>query len=166
MEKDLFTSKTWQVAVLDLNYLSEGEGDISGTHYISAGEDGGTIISGLLATELLNLKNIKIIEREKISRIFEEQVLQQSGMINSESAIKVGKLAGADAVILGDVSDYVYWENTGVTGTTVSFSMRMIEVKTGNVVLNGSISRIRSLVDIFPNAQLTTKELVAAIGKS
>jgi curli biogenesis system outer membrane secretion channel CsgG len=166
MEKSAFNSKTWRVAVVDLNYQSEGEGDINGTHYVTAGENGGNVIAGLLASELLVLKNIRIIEREKISHILDEHALQQSGLINAESAIKIGELAGADAVVLGDVSDYVYWENTGVTGTTVSFSMRMIDVESGNVILNGSISRIRTLVDIFPNAQLTTKELVEAISKS
>lgn len=163
VDQDEFRSQSWSVAVFDLNYEYEGEGMIGATKYVSAGENGGDVVSGLIATELSNLENVTVIEREVLSEILEEQSFQMSGMIDPDTAIDIGRLTGADAVVVGDLTDYVYWENTGVTGTTVSFSMRMIRVETGKVLLSGSISRVRSLVDIFPNAQLTTKELMDAM---
>lgn len=163
VDHDVFFSRSWHVAVLDLNYEFEDEGRIGATEYVSAGVDGGNVISGLLAMELSSLDNLTIIERDNIAEILEEQSFQLSGMTDPDSAIDLGRLSGADAVVVGDLTDYVYWENTGVTGTTVSFSMRMIDVETGKVLLNGSISRVRTLVDIFPNAQLTTKELINAM---
>ena len=166
VEHDVLFSKNWRVAVLNLNYEYEGEGDLNGGHYVSAGKDGGDVIAGLLASNLANMDNITIIEREKIAGLLEEQSLQQSGLISAESAIKVGKMAGAQAVIVGTLTDYVYWQNTGVSGSTISFSMRMIDVETGKVIINGSISRARSFVDVFPNAQMTTKELIDTIQKS
>lgn len=159
-DNDIFFSRSWRVAVLDLNYEFEDEGRIGGTNYISAGENGGSVVSGLLSLELSNIENIEIIEREDISAVLEEQSLQLSGITDPNSAVDVGRLTGADAVVVGDLTDYVYWDNTGVTGTTVSLSMRMIDVETGKVFLSGSISRVRSFMDIFPNAQLTINELV------
>lgn len=163
VDREAFFSRSWRVAVLDLDYEYEEEGRIGSTEYISAGANGGNVISGLLATELSNTDNVSIIERESISDILEEHSFQLSGMTDTSSAIEFGQLAGADAVVLGELTDYVYWENTGVNGTTISFSMKMIDVETGNVILSGSISRIRTLVDIPPNAQLTTNELINAM---
>lgn len=163
VDRDEFSLTDWTVAVLDLDYEYEEQGSIGATDYISAGENGGNVIADILATELPNLGNIRIIERENLADIIDEQALQLSGMVDAESAVEIGRLSGADAVIIGELTDYVYWENTGVTGTTISFSMKMISVESGNVVLSGSISRVRSLTDIFPNAQLTTRELVEAI---
>ena len=38
VERDALYSKNWHVAVLDLNYEYEGEGDLNGSHYVSAGK--------------------------------------------------------------------------------------------------------------------------------
>ena len=163
VNRDAFSTRSWTVAVLDLDYEYEDEGTIGATDYKSAGENGGSVIAGVLATELPGLGNVRIIERGSLSEILDEQTLQLSGMVDANSAVEVGRLTGADAVVVGELTDFVYWENTGVTGTTVSFSMKMISVETGDVLLSGSISRVRSLTDIFLNAQLTTRELVTAL---
>jgi curli biogenesis system outer membrane secretion channel CsgG len=160
VDRDEFFSRTWNVAVLDLYYEFEEEGRIGGTKYVGADKNGGKIIAGLLSTEFSNLENVKSVERGDITRVLEEQSLQTSGLIDEDSMIELGRLNGADAVVVGELTDYVYWENTGVTGTTISFSIKMISVETGKVLLSGSISRVRSLTDILPNAQLTVKELV------
>ena len=152
MEKDLFRSKKWNVAVVDFDYDFEGEGTLNGTNYKSAGKDGGKVLADLFSAELSRLENVSILERSKIAEV-----------TDSGSAAELGKLVGADAVVTGVVTDYVYWSNLTGSGTTVSFSIKMIDVRTGKVMLNGSISRARNLTDAFPNAQMTTKDLVDAI---
>lgn len=165
MDADNLFVKTWNLAVIDLNYEFEGEGKISINHYVSAGRNGGRVVAGLLAAELANLENIKVVERGRITKLIDEQVLQQSGAIDSKSAIQIGKLVGADAVVVGDLTDYLIWDNVGGFGSTISYSMRMIDVQSGRILLNASISRVRPFVDAFPNAQLTTRELVESILK-
>jgi len=160
IEKKLFQSKTWNIAVLDLEYVFEEEGTITISKYKSAGRDGGRVVAGILAAELANLDNINIIERQRVTKIMDEQSLQQSGMVNSESAIEIGELVGADAVIIGELTDYVAWENIGAYGSTISFSMRMIETKSSNVILNTAISRVHTGAEPFSAVQLTTRELV------
>jgi len=100
IEKNLFQSKTWNVAVLDLDYEFEEEGTISISKYKSAGKDGGRVVAGILAAELASLNNIKTIERQRVAKIIDEQALQQSGLVNSESAVEIGKLVGADRLSL------------------------------------------------------------------
>lgn len=163
VEKGLLNSKNWNVAVLDLNYEYEDEGNVGITHYSSAGKDGGRLVAGILAAELAKLKTLNIIERSQITKLIDEQALQQSGMIDNTAAAEIGKIAGADAIIIGDLTDYIIWDNVSGSGSTISFSLRMIEVQSGKVIFNAAISRARAFVDTFANTQLTSKELIESI---
>jgi curli biogenesis system outer membrane secretion channel CsgG len=163
MEKETLTARRWNVAVLDLNYEFEEPGVIGATHYQSAGKDGGKVVAGELAANLAKLPKVTVIDRENLDKVLAEAALQQTGVVDAASAREVGKLAGADAVVTGDLTDYVIWDALGSTGSTVSFNVRMIDTKTGKVLVNASISRARPLVDSFTNVQLTCKELYNAI---
>lgn len=163
LEKKLFQSKNWTVAVLDLDYEFEEEGTISISKYKSAGKDGGRVVAGILAAELGQLENMSIIERQRIAKVIEEQALHQTGLIDSQSAMEIGKLVGADGVVMGELTDYVAWENVGGYGSTISFSMRMTDVQTGKVIINAAISRVHVGVEPFSAVQLTTKELIENI---
>jgi len=163
MEKDLLFSRNWQVAVLDLNYEFEEDGTINMTNYKSAGKDGGRVVANLLASELSTLDNFKMIERSEIAKLLDEQALQQSGIVDPNKAKEIGKMAGADAIILGELTDYIIWENISGGGSTISFSIRMIDLQSGQVIMNAAISRARPYVDSFANVQLSAKEIVEAI---
>jgi len=163
MEKSALSAQHWNVAVLDLNYEFEEPGTIGVTKYKSAGKDGGRVVAGILAANLAELPNFTIVDRENTDQVLAELALRQTGVVDAKSAMEVGKLTGADAVITGDLTDYVIWDALGKTGSTVSFTIRMIDAKSGRVLLNASISRARSLVDSFANVQLTCKELVDGI---
>jgi curli biogenesis system outer membrane secretion channel CsgG len=163
LEKDLFVSRTWNVAVFDLEYQLEEEGTISGVRYFSAGADGGKVVAGILAAELGKLNNVQIIERSRLEKVLNEQALQQSGLVDTDTALRLGKLAGADAVIIGEMTDYVHWESLAGPGSTISFSIRMVDTQSSRVILNSAISRARGYVEPFANAQLTSAELVGKI---
>ena len=45
-----------------------------------------------------------VVERSKISKVVEELKLEQSGIVDPNSAKEVGKMAGLDAVILGSLT--------------------------------------------------------------
>ena len=74
-------------------------------------------------------------------------------------------MLGADAVVTGELTDYVYWENISGYGSTVSFSIRIVDLQSSKVIINSSISCIRSDTEPFVNVQLTTKELIENISK-
>ena len=74
-------------------------------------------------------------------------------------------MLGADAVVIGELTDYVYWENISGYGSTVSFSIRMVDLQSSKVIINSSISSVRPDTEPFVNVQLITKELIENISK-
>jgi hypothetical protein len=59
-----------------------------------ASEDYGIAVAEILRTELVGLGDYTIIERGMLQQIIEEQSLQLSGAIDSETAVEIGKLTG------------------------------------------------------------------------
>ncbi len=49
---------------------------------------------------------LKVVDRENMDRILEEQRLGLSGVVDEQTAVKVGNLMGAQAVLMGTVIDY------------------------------------------------------------
>lgn len=165
IENEILQSKEWNVAVIDLNYEFEESG-LEGAVYVkSAGADGGKVVAGVLASELANIDKIQIVERSQMDDVLAEQSIQMTGAIDTETVVKIGQLIGVDAIIVGNLTDYVSWNAVAVYGSTITFSVRMIDTESGRVVLSGAISRVRSGMEPFPNVQVTTKELVDSIRK-
>ncbi len=166
VKKEVFKGKKWKLAVVDFNYEFEGEGKEGANAYVSSGKDGGRVIANMLASELNKMDDLQILERSAIDKIMEEQKMQVSGSIDESTAVELGKLIGADAVMLGDVTDYLSWTNvTGLSGSTVSFSARMIDVKSSQLLMSTSITRIRTGILTSQNVQLTAQEVYESIAK-
>jgi tetratricopeptide (TPR) repeat protein len=49
---------------------------------------------------------LKVVDRENMARILEEQRLGLSGVVDEQTAVKVGNLMGAQAVLMGTVISY------------------------------------------------------------
>ncbi len=49
---------------------------------------------------------LKVVDRENLERILEEQRLSLSGVVDEQTAVRVGNLMGAHAVLMGTVVDY------------------------------------------------------------
>jgi len=49
---------------------------------------------------------LKIVDRENLERILEEQRLSLSGVVDEQTAVRVGNLMGAQAVLMGTVVNY------------------------------------------------------------
>lgn len=66
---------------------------------------GSTIISERLTTRLANLKNLKIVERRLIQKLFEEEKLNESGVIDPDQAQNIGKILGVNVIVTGTLND-------------------------------------------------------------
>ena len=164
VDKELFNSRHWNLAVLDLKYTALEQAGQTGTViFQSAGADAGEVIASLLAGELANLSNINLVERGQIKNVLGEQKLQMTGVVDSSSAVEIGKILGADAVLIGNVFDYLSWSSLAIPGSTVSYSMRIIDVETGKVLTSGSTSKVENFTTAFQNAQNQTRTLVSKI---
>ncbi|RPI95687.1 MAG: hypothetical protein EHM32_05165 [Spirochaetales bacterium] len=69
---------------------------------------------------------VEVVEREALERILKEQNLSMTGLIDDKSAVKVGKLLGADVILVGRGSALRAYEGEGksLTSSTPSPSKR------------------------------------------
>ena len=65
-------------------------------------------ITDMMTTELMNTGAFDIVERERLGEIGAEQKLGQSGLVDSSTAPKVGKLTGAEYMITGAITQFHY----------------------------------------------------------
>ena len=67
--------------------------------------DLGTRITAFLISDLLNQEPdfLEIVERDRLSRILQEQKLQSSGLITGDKAKEIGNLVGANYLLVGKV---------------------------------------------------------------
>lgn len=76
-------------------------------------------LSGMLSNELASSGNFRIVERAKLESVLEEQNLAASGRVRGGTGAQMGKLTGADYLVMGTVT--AYEENTASTGGGISF---------------------------------------------
>jgi hypothetical protein len=93
----------------------------------------GAKVSAIVTNLLLDL-DIAIVERAKLEQVFEEQVMQLK-YSDEAHALRIGKIAGAKAIVVGEVQQ---WESTEPDKTAkVSLTLRMIDVETGQLLFDG-----------------------------
>lgn len=97
------------------------------------------IFSGLVQN-----KNYEVVERAQLDQIFRELGLQNSGVVDSKSAIEIGNLSGADYTLVGKVltAEVIPFDNILYRGYKgkVAFEMHFVDNKTGSVLYSDVIS--------------------------
>jgi curli biogenesis system outer membrane secretion channel CsgG len=66
----------------------------------------GNEISDELVTALLQTNRFKLIEREQVQRILDEQKFGATGLVDAQSAAEIGKLIGAQYLVMGRVTEF------------------------------------------------------------
>lgn len=96
--------------------VAEFRNDTSaGWWYGGAGSD----LSSMLTNELAGTEKFKVVERSKLGHVLDEQDLGASGRVNKSTAAKVGKLTGAQYLVMGTVSAFT--ENSSGGGGGINF---------------------------------------------
>jgi len=98
-----------------------------------------------LITQLVNLRRFRVIERSALDKIMEEQKLGMTGFVDDETAVKVGKLAGADVIILGRINIEIGFAKVSARGIDTETSELIVakEADSGNT----NIETVESLVE-------------------
>lgn len=99
-------------------------------------------IPSKLLSELYTTKRFRIIERSRLDTVMKEMQLGQTGVLDEESAVKVGKQLGAELIILGSVTSIKTKESKKTLGfasmqtveVTVDLDVRLIKLETGEIV--------------------------------
>jgi len=113
------------VAVLDYE---------TGTH---ENKDLGQQIADLLTVRLSVEDSFELVERAKLDKILQEQKLKLTGLADQEKAVQVGKLLGAQIMIIG---------KTFTMDKHLIFVTKLVGVETGRV--KGSISKAEPTTDM------------------
>jgi hypothetical protein len=79
-----------------------------------------------LEYRLVEAKRFTIVDRKFLDAIRYEQNFQASGEVADESAVSIGKLAGANIVIIGDISG---------SGSSRRLNVKALDVQTGEIVV-------------------------------
>lgn len=86
-------------------------------------------LAQMFASELSQLQDLQLVERADLNRIIEEMKLAQAGMIDEKTAQQVGRLAGAQHLLLGG---FIYLPNK-----KIRLDVRVVEVETGRTLKAG-----------------------------
>ena len=74
------------------------------SRYGSVGESISTSIRAALLNDPNVMEFVDIIDRQQIDQIIKEQKLSQSGLVDSETRLEIGKLLGVHQIISGEVT--------------------------------------------------------------
>ena len=100
-------------------------------------------IAGMLISELAQNPAARVVEREDIQKLVEEQNLGASGRVDPQTAAKIGKLVGARYVVLGTFIDF-YGD--------FRVDVRLVNVETSEIVKTETERAQRDhLYDIIKN---------------
>lgn len=115
----LFSREKIALAVLDL----EGK---------NVDQSKAEAVTDLLRTELFNTGSFKVIERQKVRQIIEEQRFQSSGMTDTDRAVEIGRLLNVQKIMIGTVTQL---------GSTCIINTRIVDVQSAAVVLAEAVER-------------------------
>jgi TolB-like protein len=84
----------------------------------------GMYVAEELVTNLFQLGNFKIVERQLLDKVMGELKIQQSGAIDPTTAKEIGRIAAVDAIVTGSITDFESF---------IAVHCRLIDTTTGEV---------------------------------
>ncbi|MCI0494417.1 tetratricopeptide repeat protein [candidate division KSB1 bacterium] len=111
----------------------------------------GQTLTEMLITALIQDDKFSVMERVQLEKILQEQSLGQTGTIDAETAVEVGKLSGLEAIVVGSISQLK---------TAIEADARLIEVETGKA-LTAASGKVNSIDDLRDLANKLSKQLSA-----
>ena len=125
----------------------------------------GSKISDLIMSDIAVNPDLKLVERDTLNSILDEQGLGLTGMVNDTQAVQVGKLAGAKIFIIG---------NAFTLDNELMIVAKIVSTETGGVLtevaqgpLSNNISTIIKELSMRINKTISSKatEMIAKEGK-
>lgn len=76
-------------------------------HWWLGSNDPGLAMSEYIVHELVNSGQYTVIEREQVDKVFKEHNLSISGEVDPTQAVEIGKLLGAEYLIVGKLTEFM-----------------------------------------------------------
>lgn len=116
----------------------------------------GALLGERIVTALSSLDGVRLVERAQLDRVLEEQRLSASGLVNPASAVRVGQLLGAAAILSGTVTDL---------GENLEVHTRITATETGEV-LSQDVVTTRKTIKTFISPLWSRIEQIQKEGES
>ena len=131
--EEVSSSKPIRIGVM--RFLARTDG-ISADHAAAIGD--------IFARVLTNSKTITVIERDQLDTLASEHSLSSSGMLTDETAIRIGKIAGCQYMLIGAVTEYytrgkhtdLWLVKKSEHEARVTIDARVVNVETTEVIMS------------------------------
>ncbi|TGL53612.1 curli assembly protein CsgG [Leptospira kemamanensis] len=80
----------------------------------------------------------KVIEREQLSKVVNEQSFSKTGIIDTQTAVRLGKVLGVDALVFGRGSSLKKFDEKGklIPNLVDTVSLKIVHIESGHVIVN------------------------------
>ena len=170
----LAAPSTPRVAVMPFNIKAAVSHNLDFSYNESVSEE--------VAFAMTNVDGFDVLERGELARVAEERQLSMPGLANDRAAMQFGELLGADYILVGSITglsskkmnnEMVGFGNTQ-SQVIAHLTGRLIEVKTGRVVLAGrgtgkatnTMTKAPLRIVRFGTAELDGDQVVVALQKA
>jgi len=92
----------------------------------------------MLTTALIKTGRFRMIDRKHIKKVIDEQKFQISGMVDTATAVKIGKLLGAQVIVTGSITEMGCSAASfiaKVTSCRASMDIQLINVETAEIIV-------------------------------
>lgn len=89
--------------------------DLSPDKSLSAFQKG---LAAMIITDMSKIKSLKVVERLRLQALLEEMRMGQTGIVDARTAPRVGRLLGAENLVVGSIMIGSYKVTTSLSSTT------------------------------------------------
>lgn len=122
---------------------------VAASSEISVNEGVKTAVREIISTTIVNTGSYDIVERSLLEKVMQEQQFSNSGIVDDKDVTEIGKLAGANKIVLPILADM---------GGKQMLSIKMIDVKTATI----ERQEVGILVNMFDDVEQMTLKIVGA----
>lgn len=120
----LLIAPCWAVPTIAIADLANRTGDPS--------LDGaGPGVAGILVSRFSQTEAVKVIERDALVKVLDEQRLTEAGLTEPATAARAGKLLGADYLVVGELFSAKL--------PSISVALRVVDTETGEVIASRDV---------------------------
>ena len=113
-----------RIAVIDFtNKTSFAEYDI------------GKGVADMLTTSLWKTDKFVLVERTHLEKVIKEQNFSATDLVASETAVKIGRILGLYAIVLGGITEFGFVPKKGKTISRIGVDLRLVDVNTARITL-------------------------------
>lgn len=155
--------KLQRVAVLPFTD-AVGESRVIWGSIVETIKNNGEVVAGVMAEVLITVPTYQVLERSQFKNILDEQGLSAAEFIEKKGAKETGRLLGADVLVLGTVSKYI-WSYGAFPSLHLAFTVRCIRVDTGEIVWSASPSYVASKSNILEYTRVLCQSVAESVKK-